>query len=111
MKKRSLALMLLPLLPLLAGWIFFRKPAAPSGDCVCEINNGRGIVTVQFAELAAVEAADETEANLAADGWQRAPVCTPTFRLMLRGNAVTAFLAEDTGGRTRITMLQTRNDL
>ena len=111
MSKRFLAFMLLPLLPLLAGWIFFRRPAAPSGDCICEMDDGRGIVTVRFAEISAVEAADEAEANLAADGWHRAPVCTPTFRLMLRGNAVTAFVAEDTGGRTRITMLQTRNDL
>ena len=111
MKKCRIAWLLLPILPLLAGWIFFRKPAAPSGDCICEMDGGRGVVTVRFAGLDAVPAADEAEASLAAEGWQRAPVCTPTFRLMLRGNAVTAFLAEDVGGRTRITMLQTRNDL
>ncbi len=111
MKKRSLALLLLPILPLLAGWIFFRRPAAPSGDYVCEMNDGRNVVTVKFAEIAAVAAADEIEESLAADGWHRAPVCTPTFRLMLRGSAVATFLAEEVGGRTRITMLQTRNDL
>ena len=110
-KNRSIAMLLILALPLLAGWIFFRRPAAPSYDCVCKVDGGRSVVTVRFADVSAVAAADETEADLAADGWTRAPVCTPTFRLMMRGDAVTAFLAEDVGGRVRITMLQTRNDL
>ena len=109
MSKR--ALFVLALVPLLAGWIFFRKAAPQSGDYVCETGGGRGTVTVRFVDVAAAAAADDVETALAADGWRRAPVCTPTFRLMLRGDAVTAFLAEETGGRTRITMLQTRGDL
>lgn len=101
----------LALLPLLSGWIFFRRAAGKSGDCVCEADGGRSTLTVRFEAAAAAAAADEVENSLAADGWRRAPVCTPTFRLLLRGSAVAALLAEDVGGRTRITMLQTREDL
>ena len=109
MTKRTLAVLVL--VPLLAGWIFFRRSAPKDGDYTCDTGGGRGTVTVRFVESGSVAAADELEAELAASGWRRAPVCTPTFRMMLRGSAVTALLAEDVGGRTRITMLQTRDDL
>lgn len=108
---RRILFILLPFVPLLAGWIFLRRPAAAPGVYVCETGGGRGLVTVRFTETAAATAADETEADLVAEGWKRTPVCTPTFRLLMRGKAVTALLAENAGGRTRITTLQTRDDL
>ncbi len=105
------AFIVLALAPLLAGWIFFRRQAAQDGSYVCETNGGRSCVTVRFVSADAAAAADEAENALVAEGWRRAPVCTPTFRLLLRGEAVTALLAEKLDGRTRITTLQSRDDL
>ena len=108
---RRIAFMFLSVVPLLAGWMFLRRSATVQDAYVCDTDGGRSRVTVRFTGAAATAAADEAEAALAADGWKRAPVCTPTFRLLMRGEALTALLAEDVGGRTRITTLQTRNDL
>ena len=109
MKRRLL--LLLPLVTLFAGWIFLRRPAAAEGGAECEVGSGRTTVTVRYSAAAAAAAAEEAERAFAAEGWRRAPVSTPTFRLLLRGEAVVALLAEEVNGRTRITTLQSRNDL
>ncbi|MBR4654523.1 MAG: hypothetical protein IKO72_14280 [Kiritimatiellae bacterium] len=103
--------LVLAMIPVLAGWIFLRRPAGTSAECTCELLGGRCTVSVRFSDLSAVEAADREASSLSADGWQAAPVCTPTFRLMTRGGAVAALLAENAEGRTRVTLLQSRDDL
>ena len=44
-------------------------------------------------------------AEYVSEGWTPAPVCTPTFKLLLRGHDLAAILAEDLPGGTTVTEL------
>ena len=102
------ALLLLLAVPLFAGWIFFRQARRNTDEYAAAFQDGRSAVTVSFVPAGAVQAADDAEAALRAEGWKPAPVSTPTFRLLVKGQGVAALLAEDLRGQTRVTLLKTR---
>ena len=90
-----------------AGW-FFQKaggPTLPPGGWQSEIAGGRTSVNVWRASGTAASAAAAREAAYVSEGWTPAPVCTPTFKLLLRGHDLAAILAEDLPGGTTVTEL------
>jgi len=90
-----------------AGWVFMRtaQPAAPNGGWQTELSGGRTSVSVWRASGTAESAAAAREAEYRAEGWSSAPVCTPTFKLMLRDGDIAAVLAEDLTGGVTVTEL------
>ena len=116
--KRSRKLAFAALLLLLAavgsaGWVFMRtaRPTAPNGGWQTEFSGGRTSVNVWRASGTAESAATAREAEYRADGWISAPVCTPTFKLMLRDGDLAAVLAEDLPGGVTVTELVRRGVL
>ena len=90
-----------------AGW-FFRQPGTPSlpsGGWQGELGGGRTSVSVRHAPGTAAAAAAAREAAYVAEGWTPAPVCTPTFKLLLREHDLAAILAEDLPDGTTVTEL------
>ncbi len=96
-----------------AGWVFMRttRPAMPSGGWQTELAGGRTSVNVWRASGTAVSAAAAREAEYRAEGWTSAPVCTPTFKLMLREHDLAAILAEELPDGVTVTELLRRNVL
>ena len=96
-----------------AGWVFMRtaQPTAPSGDWQTEISGGRTSVNTWRASGTAESAASAREAEYRAEGWTSAPVCTPTFKLMLRDGDLAAVLAEDLPDGVAVTELVRRGVL
>ena len=96
-----------------AGWVFMRtsRQAAPHGGWQTELAGGRTSVNVWRAPGTAESAAAAREAEYRAEGWISAPVCTPTFKLMLRGSDLAAILAEDLPGGVSVTELLRRGVL
>ena len=96
-----------------AGWVFMRsvRPAAPNGGWQTEFSGGRTSVNVWRASGTAESAAAAREAEYRAEGWTSAPVCTPTFKLMLRDGDLAAVLAEDRPGGVTVTELVRRGVL
>ena len=90
-----------------AGWFFMRTraPSLPPGGWKGELGGGRTSVRVWQATGTAASAAAAREAAYVAEGWTPAPVCTPTFKLLLRGHDLAAILAEDLPGGTTVTEL------
>ncbi len=90
-----------------AGWFFQTSgtPALPPGGWQGELGGGRTSARVWQAPGTAAAAAAAREAEYIADGWTPAPVCTPTFKLMLREHDLAAILAEDLPGGTTVTEL------
>ena len=80
-----------------AGWFFMRTraPSLPPGGWQGELGGGRTSVRVWQATGTAASAAAATPA----------PVCTPTFKLLLRGHDLAAILAEDLPDGTTVTEL------
>lgn len=95
-----------------AAW-FFQGPAVPipPGGWTTELRGGRTSVNVWQAVGTAEAAAAEREAAYVSDGWTPAPVCTPTFKLLLRGHDMAAILAEELPGGTTVTELLRRGVL
>lgn len=90
-----------------AGWFFMRTgvPSLPPGGWQGELGDGRTSVSVWQAPGTAEVAAAAREAAYVSEGWTPAPVCTPTFKLLLRGHDLAAILAEDLPGGTTVTEL------
>ena len=90
-----------------AGWFFQEsgRPALPPGGWQTELAGGRTSVNVWRAPGTAVSAAAAREAAYVSDGWTSLPVSTPTFKLLLRGHALAAILAEDLPDGTTVTEL------
>ena len=108
MKTRRLAAALLACaLAVSSGWFFQRTgaPALPSGGGRIELAGERTVVNVWQTPGTAASAAAAREAAYVAEGWTPAPVCTPTFKLLLRGHDLAAILAEDLPGGTTVTEL------
>ena len=105
MKKRRVIIVLAILacaLAAAAGWFYQQPgvPSLPSGGWQGELYGGRTSVSVwQTPGTAASEAA------YVAEGWTPAPVCTPTFKLLLREHDLVAILAEDLSDGTTVTEL------
>lgn len=90
-----------------AGW-FFQQPGAPSlpsGGWQGELGGGKTAVSVWQTPGTAASAAAAREAAYVAEGWTPAPVCTPTFKLLLRGHDLAAILAEELPDGTTVTEL------
>ena len=90
-----------------AGW-FFQKaggPALPPGGWQTELAGGRTSVNVWRASGTAASAAAAREAAYVSEGWTPLPVCTPTFKLLLRGHDLAAILAEDLSDGATVTEL------
>ena len=110
MKKRNAivaAAVLACALAAAAGW-FFQQPSAPSlppGGWQGELGGGRTSVSVWQAPGTAAAAAAAREAAYVAEGWTPAPVCTSTFKLLLREHDLAAILAEDLPDGTTVTEL------
>ena len=96
-----------------AGWVFMRtaQPTAPNGVWQTELSGGRTSVKTWHASGTAESAAVAREAEYRAEGWISAPVCTPTFKLMLRDGDLAAVLAEDLPGGVTVTELVRRGVL
>ena len=96
-----------------AGWVFMRtaQPTAPSVGWQTEISGGRTSVNTWRASGTAESAASAREAEYRAEGWISAPVCTPTFKLMLRDGDLAAVLAEDLPDGVAVTELVRRGVL
>ena len=96
-----------------AGWVFMRtsRLTAPSGGFQVDISGGNTSVNVWRAPGTAESAAAAREAEYRAEGWISAPVCTPTFKLMLRGSDLAAILAEDLPDGVSVTELLRRGVL
>ena len=90
-----------------AGWFFMRTraPSLPPGGWQGELGGGRTSAKVWLAPGTAASAAAAREAEYVAEGWTPAPVCTPTFKLLLRGHDLAAILAEDLPDGTTVTEL------
>ena len=90
-----------------AGWFFqtSRAPSLPPGGWQGELGGGRTSVRVWQATGTAASAAAAREAEYVSEGWTPAPVCTPTFKLLLRGHDLAAILAEDLPDGTTVTEL------
>ena len=90
-----------------AGW-FFQKAGGstlPPGGWQSEIAGGRTSVNVWRASGTAASAAAAREAAYVSEGWTPLPVCTPTFKLLLRGHDLAAILAEDLSDGVTVTEL------
>ena len=61
--------------------------------------------------VVAQHTASAREAEYRAEGWTSAPVCTPTFKLMLRDGDLAAVLAEDLPDGVAVTELVRRGVL
>ena len=90
-----------------AGWFFMRTraPSLPPGGWQGELGGGRTSVKVWQAPGTAASAAAAREAEYVSEGWTPAPVCTPTFKLLLRGHDLAAILAEGLSDGTTVTEL------
>lgn len=90
-----------------AGWFLLRAgaPSLPPGGWETELAGGRTSVKVWQAPGTAASAAAAREAEYVSEGWTPAPVCTPTFKLLLRGHDLAAILAEDLPDGTTVTEL------
>ena len=90
-----------------AGWFFLRDgaPSLPPGGWQGELGGGRTSVKVWQAPGTAASAAAAREAEYVSEGWTPAPVCTPTFKLLLRGHDLAAILAEELPDGTTVTEL------
>lgn len=110
MKKRNAivaAAVLACALAAAASW-FFQQPSTPPlppGGWHGELSGGRTSVSVWQTPGTAASAASAREAAYVAEGWTPAPVCTPTFKLLLRGHDLAAILAEDLPDGTTVTEL------
>ena len=90
-----------------AGW-FFQKaggPVLPPNGWQAELAGGRTSVNVWRAPGTAASAAAAREAAYVSEGWTPLPVCTPTFKLLLRGHDLAAILAEDLSDGVTVTEL------
>ena len=90
-----------------AGW-FFQKaggPVLPPGGWQSEIAGGRTSVNVWQTSGTAASAAAAREAAYVSEGWTPLPVCTPTFKLLLREHDLAAILAEDLSDGVTVTEL------
>ena len=96
-----------------AGWFFLRarEPSMPPGGWETELADGRTSVKVWQAPGSAASAAAAREAEYVSEGWTPAPVCTPTFKLLLREHDLAAILAEDLPEGTAVTELLRRGVL
>lgn len=96
-----------------AGWVFMRtvRPSAPDGGWRTELSGGRTSVSAWRASGTAESAAAAREAEYMAEGWSSTPVCTPTFKLMLRDGDLAAVLAEDLPDGVAVTELVRRGAL
>ena len=90
-----------------AGWFFQGGggPSLPPGGWQTELAGGRTSVNVWRAPGAAASAAAAREAAYVSEGWTPLPVCTPTFKLLLRGHDLAAILAEDLSDGVTVTEL------
>ena len=90
-----------------AGWFFMRTraPSLPPGGWQGELGGGRTSVRVWRASGTAASAAAAREAAYVSEGWTPLPVCTPTFKLLLRGHDLAAILAEDLSDGVTVTEL------
>ena len=79
--------------------------AALLACAVAGSGGGRTSVRVWQATGTAASAAAAREAEYVSEGWTPAPVCTPTFKLLLRGHDLAAILAEDLPDGTTVTEL------
>ena len=106
-RRRLAAALLACALAVSSGWFFQRTgaPALPSGGGRIELAGERTVVNVWQAPGTAASAAAAREAAYVAEGWTPAPVCTPTFKLLLRGHDLAAILAEDLPDGTTVTEL------
>ena len=106
-RRRLAAALLACALAVSAGWFFqgSGRPALPPGGWQTELAGGRTSVNVWQTSGTAASAAAAREAAYVAEGWTPAPVCTPTFKLLLRGHDLAAILAEDLPGGTTVTEL------
>ena len=110
MKRRHLAVagaLLACALACTAGWFFQKagRPVLPPGGWQSEIAGGRTSVNVWQTSGTAASAAAAREAAYVSEGWTPLPVCTPTFKLLLRGHDLAAILAEDLPDGTTVTEL------
>ena len=96
-----------------AGWVFMRTPAPamPPGGWQAVFAGGRTSASVWREGGTAASAAAAREAKYRSAGWTSAPVCTPTFKLMLRGRDFAAILAEDLPDGVAVTELLRRGVL
>ena len=110
MKKRHLvvaAAFFACALAVTAGWFFQKagRPVLPPGGWQSEIAGGRTSVNVWQTSGTAASAAAAREADYVSEGWTPLPVCTPTFKLLLRGHDLAAILAEDLSDGVTVTEL------
>ena len=96
-----------------AGWFLLRAgaPSLPPGGWETELAGGRTSVKVWQVPGTAAQAAAAREAEYVSEGWTPAPVCTPTFKFLLRGHDFAAILAEDLPEGTTVTELLRRGVL
>ena len=110
MKKRHLvvaAAFFACALAVTAGWFFQGGggPSLPPGGWQTELAGGRTSVNVWQTSGTAASAAAAREAVYVSEGWTPLPVCTPTFKLLLRGHDLAAILAEDLSDGVTVTEL------
>ncbi len=95
-----------------AGWFFVMRPASFESDIQCVTGNGRNILGFTQVPGNAVSAGMMIEEKYLSEGWQAAPVCTPTFKLFMRGADMAFVLTEDaSAGGAVITEFRQRNSL
>ncbi len=96
-----------------AGWFLLRtrEPPVPPGGWETELADGRSTVKVWQVPGTAAQAAAAREAEYVSEGWTPTPVCTPTFKLLLREHDFAAILAEDLPEGTTVTELLRRGVL
>ena len=106
-RRRLAAALLACALAVSSGWFLLRtrEPPVPPGGWQGELDGGRTSVKVWQAPGTAASAAAAREAEYVSEGWTPAPVCTPTFKLLLRGHDLAAILAEDLPDGTTVTEL------
>ncbi len=110
MKKFCFIFLLIGIL-LNAGWFFIQRPASFESDIQCATGNGRNLLGFTHVSGNAISAGMQIEEKYIAEGWEASPVCTPTFKLFLRGDDMAFVLTEDSTGGAVITEFRQKNNL